>query len=234
MFIEFEETKDNKYEVSIDWGNDEMGIAFHRKENENSLVAISLHAGEADYSNWTPIWKKPIRSAAFDGLIASRTPIKEVTFTIESENYLEPFINSKFVCAVAECNQLIDSCGVCGGDDSSCTYPLCNGFPVRYEEVSSCGFNYFGEGQVSVFIILFSLLPVVLIPVCFCAFLSHQRKKWETERIIQELQDAEEFQTQPEQQETTLQQLYFQYDNNGNWNVAKGEQYAYYQQPQSM
>ena len=104
--------------------------------------------------------------------------------------------------------------------------------------MSSCQFqlNYFGEGEVSSLVVFLSLFPVILIPICFCFFLRQQKKKMETERIIQELQDAEEFQPQSEQ-DTPIQNLYPQFDNNAKCYLVEGpngEQFVYFEQPQSM
>jgi len=230
MYIQFENA--DYSEISIDWSNDDIGIAYHG--NTNALT-LYLNSAATD-ANWTPIWKKSLKAVSFSGLIASRVPITEVKFAILSDSF-EPLLNTKSVCSIDECYQDIDSCGVCGGDDSTCAYSLCNGFPVTDNEMASCQFqlNYFGEGEVSSFVVFFSLFPVILIPLCFCAILQKQKKKLETERVIQELQDAEEFQPQPEQ-EATLQNLYPQFDNGNCYLVEgpNGEQFVYYGTPQSM
>jgi len=220
MYIEFENADSS--EISIDWSNDDIGIAYHA----NGVNSVTMYKDSASTdANWIPVWKNAIKATSISGLIASKAFITSIKVAIKAEGF-DALIDGKTVCAITECYQNFDACGVCGGDGSTCQYSLCNEFPVSDNEFNSCPFNYFGEGEVSGIIVFLSLFPVILIPLCFCAFLQHQKKKLETERIIQELQDAEEF--QPTQQEPTLQHLYPQFDNNNCYLVEgpNGEQYV--------
>lgn len=170
--------------VAFDWGTTAPGLDFIITSPSRN-VTLNLQVGDSLYNNWRSIFDSETSNPTFDGYILTQGSISSLILTVGGKD-LEFTSNYESVCHKSCPAEDLDSCSVCGGDGSSCTYPIdCDGLPGILPCDSSSSqviadngpVDMFTRGSVSVLFALIALIPVVIAAGITCCLLERDRKK---------------------------------------------------------
>jgi len=187
--------------IGVDWDSSTPGLNYISYDIDKNQIIIPLYYDRDSTSQWD-LDTQPEENII--GFIVSEIEISSVSLHV-----LGPFTPpTNPSCQQEEplCDW-VDRCGVCHGDDSSCTYPIgCDGLPAK---ISCDGDNKntttwipgFFTGQVSVVMALLALIPVILASVLFYIFLRKHKEVIRKEDMAEadEMEEQESDDTAPEE-----------------------------------